>query len=490
MYEQELKNNIKLLEEYKKVVDAGAIVSKTDLYGKITYANDEFCKISGYTREELIGSNHNIVRHPDVDAAVYKDLWSTLKRKETWKGKVQNRSKNGSSYYVTVIIIPILDEHDNVVEYLALRQNVTELEELNNFLEKRVSEEVEKNRKKDEQSITTLTAFLENSPNPIVVYNGKNIQYANSKFLKLVNKERAELCGNEFQINAIFHARAGCISNTEEIDSQRKENKVSILTGKGINIFNIFVSDIPFLDNSFLQMYTLNNITLIEYQKLKITHYTEQLEEFIKKIRKERGSKVVVLDKVIQDEVVPLSEKEDETPKSKRVLSNKERNVLKRSRENVAVSSEDFSADIDAYALEKSEELSEIEDEIHEYIREFDEEKDFTMLSKISNKLLQYATNVSFLIEFEDLSYAINSLGELLQALQKEDVDETKHKKIELYLSNILLDLSNWRRNIFVEQTTNDIHYLDSSLFSTILQFELIFNKAEIIEDEDDFEMF
>ncbi|MCX6077499.1 MAG: PAS domain S-box protein [Campylobacterales bacterium] len=492
MNEQELKNNTKLLEEYKRVVDAGAIVSKTDLNGKITYVNDQFCRISGYTREELLGSSHNIVRHPDVPDEVYGDLWGTISRKSCWKGKIKNRAKNGSTYYVTAIIIPIMDDNNNVVEYLALRQDVTELEELNNSLEKRVAEEVEKNRKKDEQSIANLTAFLENSPNPIVVYNGRNIQYANSKFLKLVSKEKAELCGSEFQINSIFHAKVGCISSIEEIDPQRKENKVSLLTGRGINIFDIFVSDIPFLDNSSLKMYTLNNITLIEYQKLKISHYSMRLEDFIKKFRKGKEVDKILFEKSFQKAIVHVKKEveEEETSKIARVLNNKEKNLLKKSRENIAVSSEDFSADIDDYVLEKNEDLSEIEDEVNELIREFNEEKNFDALSQISTKLLNYAAGVALLVEFEDLSYAINSLGELLQTIAADDLDETKHKKTELYLSNIMLDLSNWRRNVFVEQTTNDIHYLDSSLFSTILQFELIFNKADIIEDEDDFEMF
>ncbi|MFA6193112.1 MAG: PAS domain-containing protein [Sulfurimonas sp.] len=494
MNEQELKNNAKLLEEYKRVVDAGAIVSKTDLNGKITYVNDQFCKISGYTREELIGSNHNIVRHSDVPAEIYEDLWNTIKSKACWKGKIKNRAKDGSAYYVTAIIIPILDDKDNVVEYLALRQDVTELEELNNFLEKRVAEEVEKNRKKDEQSIATLTAFLENSPNPIVVYNGENVQYANSKFLKLANKERAELCGSEFKIDSIFHAKAGCISTIIEINSQSKENKVSLLTGKGVNIFNIFVNDIPFLDNASLKMYTLNNITLIEYQKLKISHYSMRLEGFIKKIRKEKEGDEVLFEKPFQEETVYATkekeEDDDEKSTIKRVLNHKEKRVLKKSRENVAVSSEDYSADIDDYALEKNEDLSEIEYEVNELIREFNEENNFGALSQIATKLFNYAACVALLVEFEDLSYAINSLAELLQIITTDDLDETKHKKTELYLSNIMLDLSNWRRNVFVEQTTNDIHYLDSSLFSTILQFELIFNKTDTIEDEDDFEMF
>ncbi len=488
MYETELKNNIKLLEEYKKAVDAGAIVSKTDKKGKITYVNDQFCKISGYTKEELLGSNHNIVRHPDVPAEIYEDLWSTIKRKETWKGKVQNRAKDGSSYYVTVIVIPILDDNDDIVEYLALRQDVTELEELNNFLEKRVTEEVEKNREKDRQSIATLTAFLENSPNPIIVYVGSEVRFANLKFLQLTNKDKAEIIGSEFTLDSLFDNRAGCVNSLKEINSQSNTNKVSISIDARRNLFYVMVDEVPCFDDTPAKMYTFNNITLIEYQKLKISYYSEQLEEFIKKIRREKKSDEKIFDKLPKQETVNI--KQDTTSESKRVLNHKEKNVLKKSRENVAVTSEDYSAEIDAYALEKNEELSEIEYEINEHIREFDEDNNFNSLNDISMKLLSYASNVASLIEFEDLSYAISSLGELLHTITIDDVDETKNKKIKLYLSNIMLDLTNWRRNVFVEQTTNDIHYLDSSLFSTILQFELIFNKADTIEDEDDFEMF
>ncbi|MFA6137173.1 MAG: PAS domain S-box protein [Sulfurimonas sp.] len=490
MYETELKSNIKLLEEYKKAVDAGAIVSKTDLNGKITYVNDQFCKISGYAKEELLGSNHNIVRHPDVPAEVYKDLWSTIKKKETWKGKIQNRAKDGSSYYVTVIVIPILDDNDNIVEYLALRQDVTELEELNNFLEKRVTEEVEKNREKDKQSIATLTAFLENSPNPIIVYSGSKVKFANLKFLQLTNRDKAEIIGSEFVLDSLFDNRAGCITTLEEINSQINTNKVSISVDAGRNLFYLMVDEVPCFDDTPAKMYTFNNITLIEYQKLKISYYSEQLEEFIKKIRREKKSDEKIFDKLPKYETVNIKQEQNAISESKRVLNHKEKNLLKKSRENIAVSSEDYSTEIDAYALEKNEELSEIEYEINEHIREFDEDNNFNSLSDISMKLLSYALNVASLIEFEDLSYAIRSLGELLHTIKIDDVDETKNKKTKLYLSNIMLDLANWRRNVFVEQTTNDIHYLDSSLFSTILQFELIFNKADTIEDEDDFEMF
>jgi len=117
----------KLLSEYKRAVDMGAIVSKADKAGFITYVNDAFIEISGYTKEELIGSSHSIVRHPDSDKEIFKEMWKTIKAKKVWQGNIKNRAKDGSDYYVYATIVPILDEHDEIVEYLAIRYDTTEL---------------------------------------------------------------------------------------------------------------------------------------------------------------------------------------------------------------------------------------------------------------------------------------------------------------------------------------------------------------------------
>ena len=135
----------KLLEEYRKAVDAGYIVSKTDRYGVITYVNDAFCDISGYSREELIGNKHNIVRDADISDAFFARLWETIMRKEIWRGTFKNRNKNGSTYYVSATIVPITDENDEIIEFLAIRQDVTELQEHRFYLQQRVKEEVERN---------------------------------------------------------------------------------------------------------------------------------------------------------------------------------------------------------------------------------------------------------------------------------------------------------------------------------------------------------
>mgnify|MGYP001397716096 CR=1 FL=1 len=133
---EELKRTVKVLEEYNKAVDAGGIVSKSDVDGIITYANDAFCHLTGYSREEMIGKPHSIFRHASTPKAVFKDLWDTIQAGDTWMGNVKNVRKDGSEYYVFTTIIPIKDNHKNIFEYVAIRQDISELvknrEELQN----------------------------------------------------------------------------------------------------------------------------------------------------------------------------------------------------------------------------------------------------------------------------------------------------------------------------------------------------------------------
>ncbi|DAB29244.1 MAG TPA: diguanylate cyclase [Sulfurimonas sp. UBA12504] len=126
--EKEYGDSLLLLEQYKTAVDKSFIVTKTDAKGIITYVNDEFCKISGYSKEELLGKTHSIVRHPDTPKEIFKSLWHTIKDlKQPWYGEIQNRNKNGGSYWVKSIINPIMDSTGKVVEYIGIRSNITEI---------------------------------------------------------------------------------------------------------------------------------------------------------------------------------------------------------------------------------------------------------------------------------------------------------------------------------------------------------------------------
>jgi aerotaxis receptor len=111
-------------EEYK--FSKGLIVSSTDLRGIITYANRKFCEISNYSKEELTGKNHNIVRHPDMPKASFKDLWDTIQEGKEWTGIVKNLRKDGKYYWVYSHIAPIFNDDREIVGYTAARRPASE----------------------------------------------------------------------------------------------------------------------------------------------------------------------------------------------------------------------------------------------------------------------------------------------------------------------------------------------------------------------------
>lgn len=110
------------------------IVSETDETGLIRYANDEFCDVSEFTLDELIGKPHNIVRHKDMPSAAFEDLWKTIKSGNTWKGFVKNKTKSGNYYWVYSTIYPLTTSDGNKgylsCRKMASRDEIIEAEEL------------------------------------------------------------------------------------------------------------------------------------------------------------------------------------------------------------------------------------------------------------------------------------------------------------------------------------------------------------------------
>ncbi len=126
LYENE--KNLVLIKQYENITNTTSIISKTNIKGIITHANENFCKISGYKREELIGQNHNIVRHPEMPKVAFEDMWRTIKKeKKIWQGIIKNRAKNGDSYYVSTTVSPILDVRENITEFIALRHDISSI---------------------------------------------------------------------------------------------------------------------------------------------------------------------------------------------------------------------------------------------------------------------------------------------------------------------------------------------------------------------------
>ncbi|MBU2711196.1 methyl-accepting chemotaxis protein [Zooshikella harenae] len=100
------------------------LVSTTDTRGKITYANKSFCRVSGYSLEELVGKPHNLVRHPDMPKVTFKDLWDKLKAEKPWRGLVKNRCKDGRYYWVDAFVTPIY-ENNQLIGYQSVRSQPT-----------------------------------------------------------------------------------------------------------------------------------------------------------------------------------------------------------------------------------------------------------------------------------------------------------------------------------------------------------------------------
>lgn len=98
------------------------LVSQTDAKGVILFANDDFCKVAGYTVQEMIGKQHNLVRHPDMPKEAFRDLWQTVQQNKIWTGYVKNQTKDGGSYWVFATVYPMYDETRNAMTYMSCRR--------------------------------------------------------------------------------------------------------------------------------------------------------------------------------------------------------------------------------------------------------------------------------------------------------------------------------------------------------------------------------
>jgi PAS domain S-box-containing protein/diguanylate cyclase (GGDEF)-like protein len=128
----------KLLEEYKDIVDRSNYISKTNLKGQIIYVNDKFENLTGYKLEDIKGKSHSIMRHPEMRKSFYERLWKTILNKGTWHGVIKNYSKSGEVFYVETTISPILDKDDNIVEFISISNNITQLVQNKKELQKQL----------------------------------------------------------------------------------------------------------------------------------------------------------------------------------------------------------------------------------------------------------------------------------------------------------------------------------------------------------------
>ena len=142
MKKEDSKYSYNFLLGYKKAIDESSIVSKTDKNGLITFVNKKFCETSGYEKDELIGKDHRIIRHPSMSKEFFAQMWETILDKKIFKGVIANKRKDGSIYYVDTTIIPILDENKDIVEFISIRHNITKIYEQKKLIEEQFIDEL------------------------------------------------------------------------------------------------------------------------------------------------------------------------------------------------------------------------------------------------------------------------------------------------------------------------------------------------------------
>jgi PAS domain S-box-containing protein len=178
--EQKLAQTLREFKDYKIALDEAAIVAITDQKGIIIHANDNFCKISKYSRKELIGKDHRIVNSGYHSKEFIQDLWVTIANGKIWKGELKNKAKDGTVYWVDTTIIPFLNEKGKPYQYVAIRADITERKlmnekvlQLNNELEKRVEERTEALT----ESQKLYNAIARNYPNGTISVFDEKLHY-------------------------------------------------------------------------------------------------------------------------------------------------------------------------------------------------------------------------------------------------------------------------------------------------------------------------
>ena len=241
------------LQKIFQAVNNVAIISRTDLKGKITEVNDMFTQTSKYTKSELLGKSHNIIRHPENAKEIFEDMWSTITRGDTWQGSIKNLAKDGTSYFVNTTIFPIYNDlGEDIIEYVAIRFLVTTEEVEKRQFRKKVITNRQKLLKKESEykklinsmnleinkykqidttifrdKIKTLEKSNISSKHQLNHYESemKQIIFTRDKYISLANNKLKKTVEHQKQIETKYSLATKRIDNYEE-EIKIKEEKI------------------------------------------------------------------------------------------------------------------------------------------------------------------------------------------------------------------------------------------------------------------------
>lgn len=270
--EELLKQNAHELSAYKYALDEAAIVSITDENGIITEVNDNFCKISGYSREELIGQDHRIVNSGHHSKASIKQMWQTIAKGELWHGEFRNKAKNGSYYWVDATIVPFLNEQGTPYQYVAIRSDITE-RKLN---EERINENA--------RFIRTIT---DNMP-AMIAYWGTDLKcrFANKPHLNWFGKTAREMTGiskRELLGEHEFELHQQQIENVLQGHAESFERTFVNATGNTMQTYTHYIPDV---DGEVVKGFyaLIIDVTEIKRAELEIRSKNAQITDLLANI--------------------------------------------------------------------------------------------------------------------------------------------------------------------------------------------------------------
>ena len=206
-----LSNNLLELKNLKRALDQHAIVSITDTNGTITSVNEKFCNVSQYSREELIGQQHNIINSSLHPKSLFRDMWASISSGQTWHGEIRNQKKDGSYYWVETSIVPFLDNNRIPYQFIAIRTEITKIKDIESDLKLSLeklaieAEKAQQSNKLKDAIISTITHELRTPLNSIL------------GFSQLLQYEKNLNASEEDSVNCIIESGEELLNHIDNI---------------------------------------------------------------------------------------------------------------------------------------------------------------------------------------------------------------------------------------------------------------------------------